>query len=404
MFRLAATTAFGVALTLGAMSASVSPDWSEDERAMIASLSLGALGPLPADPSNRFADDPAAVALGRTIFGDPRFSSDGSVSCATCHQADRQFQDDLPLAKGVGTTRRRTMPIAGMGYSPFLFWDGRKDSLWSQALGPMESPVEHGGDRTFYARLVATGYKSEYEALFGPLPRLDHLPVNAGPVENPEAATAWQAMAADDRTAVSRVFANIGKAIAAYERSILPKPTRFDVYAEMLSSGRTTDILSGDEIAGLQLFIGKAECVNCHNGPLLSDAHFHNTGVPTPAGAEADRGRAEGAALLREDPFNCLGEFSDARPDECVEVRFMAAGPMNEGAFKTPSLRGAASRAPYMHAGQIATLEGVLHHYRTAPSAIHGTSELRPLMLSETELAQIAAFLATLEPVQAAGD
>lgn len=84
---------------------------------------------------------------------------------------------------------------------------------------------------------------------------------------------------------------------------------------------------------------------DCHNGPLLSDAHFHNTGIPTSNGAEADRGRAEGSALLREDLFNCLGDVSDARVGDCAELRFMAEGPQDEGAFRIPSLRGAATRA-----------------------------------------------------------
>ena len=160
------------ALAMALGSSAAVPEWSAEERSVIASLSLSELGPLPPDPSNRVADDPRAVALGRAIFSDTRFSADGTVSCASCHLPDRQFQDDLPLGRGMGTTGRRTMPIAGMAYSPFLFWDGRKDSLWSQALGPMESPVEHGGDRTQYAHLVAKAYRAAYEELFGGLPDL----------------------------------------------------------------------------------------------------------------------------------------------------------------------------------------------------------------------------------------
>src|SRR5689334_18923530 len=122
-------------------------------------LWIGNLEPLPADPSNRWANDPAAAALGERLFFDKRLSSNGQVSCATCHDPQRAFQDGVALAKGVGTTNRRTMPIAGMAYSPFLFWDGRKDSLWSQALGPLESPVEHGGDRMQYAQVIARHYR-----------------------------------------------------------------------------------------------------------------------------------------------------------------------------------------------------------------------------------------------------
>lgn len=402
-FRVFSIGVLGLgALALALGSSAAVPEWSLEEQGVIASLSLSELGPLPPDPSNRVADDPRAVELGRAIFSDTRFSGNGMVSCASCHLPDRQFQDDLPLGRGVGTTGRRTMPIAGMAYSPFLFWDGRKDSLWSQALGPMESPVEHGGDRTQYAHLIAAAYREPYEALFGTLPDFDHMPRRAGPVEDPDAAAAWRQMLEEDRMAVSEVFANIGKAIAAFERTINPAPTRFDAYAAALSSGTADGILNDDEIAGLGLFIGKAECVNCHNGPLLSDNHFHNTGVATAPGAPADVGRAAGALLVRDDPFNCLGSFSDAAPEHCTELRFMVVdGPDDPGAFKTPSLRGAASRAPYMHAGQVETLDAVLRHYQSAPEAQIGQSELRPLSLTATELHQIAAFLATLEPVTA---
>src|SRR5690606_15553813 len=107
------------------------------------SLSIKSLPPLPPDPSNRYGDDPRAAALGHQLFFDTRLSANGKVSCATCHDPGRDFQDGLPLAVGVGTNTRRTMPIAGTAYSPWMFWDGRKDSQWSQALGPLESPVEH---------------------------------------------------------------------------------------------------------------------------------------------------------------------------------------------------------------------------------------------------------------------
>lgn len=374
--------------------------WSEKETGLIASLSLSALGPIPPDASNRVADDPRAAELGRAIFADTRFSADGNVSCATCHQSERQFQDDLPLGKGVGTTGRRTMPIAGMAYSPFLFWDGRKDSLWSQALGPMESPVEHGGDRTQYAHLIAANYRAPYEAIFGPLPDLDHLPPHAGPVENPEAAANWQALPDMDREAISRVYANIGKSIEAFERTIQPFATRFDAYADSVAAGKESDALNKDEIAGLALFIGKGECVNCHNGPLLSDNHFHNTGVNAAPGAKADVGRQAGSLQVQDDPYNCLGAFSDAKPEDCTEMRFMTVNSPDElGAFKTPSLRGAASRAPYMHAGQIASFDAVLQHYNAAPEAKVGHSELRPLQLGDDELAQLAAFIRALDPV-----
>lgn len=384
------------ALALG-LPVATGPRWSEEDLALVRSLSIEALPPLPDDPSNRVADDPRAVDLGRAFFFDTRFSSTGDVACATCHLPERQFQDDLPLAQGVGRTDRRTMPIAGMAHSPFLFWDGRKDSLWAQALGPLESPVEHGGDRTQYARLVAEHYRADYEAIFGALPDPDTLPANAGPVAEPQAAAAWDAMEEADREGVNVVFANIGKAIAAFERTIMAPETRFDAWIaspEFPEPG----LLTEEEIAGLRLFTGEGECINCHNGPLLTDNHFHNTGIAAAPGVPEDRGREAGARLVREDPFNCLGPYSDADEADCAELRFMAPESHEMlRAFKAPSLRGVASRPPYMHAGQIGTLEDVIAHYAAAPEAPAGHSELRPLDLNEQERRQIAAFLRSLD-------
>jgi cytochrome c peroxidase len=129
-------------------------EWTADEVATLRGLSIGSLPALPPDPSNKVADDPRAVALGQKLFFDTRLSSNGKVACASCHLPQQGFQDGKPLGQGIGTTTRRTMPIAGTAYSPWLFWDGRKDSLWAQALGPLENPVEHGGSRTPYAHLI----------------------------------------------------------------------------------------------------------------------------------------------------------------------------------------------------------------------------------------------------------
>src|SRR5688500_4290223 len=114
-------------------TASASDRWSQSETEALRALWIGSLEPLPADPTNRVADDPSAAGFGKRLFFDTRLSSSGKVACATCHLPEREFQDGTPLASGVGTTNRRTMPIIGAAYSPFLFWDGRKDSLWSQA-------------------------------------------------------------------------------------------------------------------------------------------------------------------------------------------------------------------------------------------------------------------------------
>ena len=375
--------------------------WSAEERAMLRSLTLASLPPLGADPSNRYADDPAAAQLGHRLFFDTRMSSTGTVSCATCHLPEQDFQDGRALAQGVGSTSRRTMPIAGTAHSPWQFWDGRSDSQWSQALGPLESAVEHGGDRVQYAHLIASRYREMYEAVFGPLPELTGLPAAAGPVEDGARADAWRRVSAQRRDDVSRVYANIGKAIAAYERRIEFAPSRFDRYVKTELAGERHTAASAftrDEVAGLRLFVGKASCVTCHNGALLTDDHFHNTGVALPdSPLPPDSGRAVGARQAVAAEFSCTSRFSDARADECEELRFaVTEGHELVRAYKTPSLRNVAGRAPYMHAGQIASLADVVRHYDRAPAAPFGHSELRPLQLSHDEQRQLVAFLRTL--------
>jgi cytochrome c peroxidase len=182
--------------------------------------------------------------------------------------------------------------------------------------------------------------------------------------------------------------------------------TRFDRYVGTLSDGNagSGDELTREEVAGLRLFIGKASCSNCHNGALLSDDHFHNTGVPAVDSLPEDLGRAAGAKAVLADEFNCLGRYSDARPEECGELQFMTAeGEELVRAFKTPSLRNVAARAPYMHAGQIATLEDVVRHYSTAPEAPAGHSELERIDLTPAEQSQLVAFLRALS-APATGD
>jgi cytochrome c peroxidase len=374
--------------------------WSEDEIATLRSLGITSLYPLPPDPSNHFGDDQAAAALGEKIFFDTRFSSNGEVACATCHLPQLDFQDGKRLSEGVGVTDRRAMPVAGMAYSPWFFWDGRKDSLWAQALGPLENPVEHGGNRTQYVHLIEQFYKAEYEAIFGSLPNLAGFPLNAGPVDDPAARAAWDAMSAQERERVTRIFVNIGKAIAAYERRIMPTSSRFDTYVEAVLAGDEETmkaLFTPDEVAGLRLFIGKANCLQCHNGPLFTDNHFHNTGVPAAVDLPEDRGRALGAQQVLADEFNCLSSYSDAGADDCTELRFMVAeGHELERQFKAPSLRNVAERAPYMHAGQFVSLAEVLTHYNRAPEAPAGHSELEPLTLTDEEISQLITFLHTL--------
>lgn len=351
--------------------------WSSAEIDILQSLSLDSLAPLPKDASNAVADNARAAEFGHALFFDARMSSNGGISCATCHQPVRHFTDGLQKAQAIGTAKRNTPSIVGTTYSPWQYWDGRRDSQWSQALTPLEDLNEHNTDRNKVVALIASdpAYAARYVELFGALP-------DAG-----------------DAAAVNAAFANIGKALAAYERLLLPGRSRFDDYVAALLAGdsRQQDALfSDDEIVGLQLFIGAANCTQCHNGPLLSNNEFHNTGVIAFPGDVPDKGRVVGVREAQENTFSCTGPYSDDASHACAELEYVRTGRELIGAFRTPSLRNLGNTAPFMHKGQIASLFDVLKHYNAAPLAMIGHSELTPLQLRNSDLRQLEAFLLTL--------
>ncbi len=355
------------------------PAWTEDELTTLQSIWLGSLPDLPPDPSNNVADNPLAAAFGRQLFFDRRLSANGGISCATCHQEERRFTDGLPNGQALGTTDRHTPSIIGSAYSPWQFWDGRSDSQWSQALAPLEHKDEHATTRDQVATLVASDerYRPTYESLFGALPDLSE--------------------AANEQ--VTEIFVNVGKSIAAFERTVMPTPSRFDDYVEeLLQSGdaRQSDLLNDEEVKGLRLFIGDAQCLRCHIGPLLTNHEFHNTGVLSAPGDIPDTGRSQGVRDVMQDEFNCRSAHSDDPLRQCAELDFALTGVELIGAMKTPSLRNLENTAPYMHNGQLQTISEVLRHYNAGLDAMIGHNEAEPLGLSKTELRQLEAFLDTL--------
>lgn len=381
-------------------------EWSPEEVRALKSLWIESLPSAPLDPSNAYGDDERAASLGRKFFFDKRFSGNARVSCGTCHREDYAFTDDLPLAHGMGTTGRRTMTLIGSAHYPWLFWDGRKDSLWSQALGPLESSVEHGISRVFVASVVFQYYRDEYERVFGPLPsveKLGRLPARPAS-DDPSAYKAWLKYSLEDREGVNRVYANLGKAIAVYVRTILPGVSRFDEYVAALEGGRTGEldsIFNDQEAEGLRLFIGKARCTNCHLGPLFTNSEFHNLDIPVSDKMPYDAGRAEGISLVLADEFNCLGSFSDAKGKKCQQLWFMDTEARKyQGAMKTPTLRNVVERPPYMHAGQFSTIREVLDFYRRSENP-----ELEHQGLTDSDLGALEAFLGTLSgPILSLGE
>jgi cytochrome c peroxidase len=383
----------------------VSPKpWTDDDMVTLQSLWIDSLPTPPADPSNAVADDPDAAIMGNRVFFDTRLSADGNVSCATCHQPDLGFTDGLKKGRGIGESGRNTRSMVGVAYSPWLYWDGRRDSLWSQALSPLEDPQEHGSNRMQIVRLVTTeaAYGDMYHSLFGQPPDFTdttRFPVAAAPVDDPVLARAWAAVNDADRQTVNTVYANIGKTIAAFERTVLPPATRFDAYVRAVvhdDKEQQDALFSKDEILGLQLFIGEARCTECHNGPLFTNHEFHNTGVLTVPGELPDRGRIDGVRDVLGNEFNCRGDYSDDVDRHCDELTYVRTGPELLGAMRTPSLRNISKTGPYMHKGQLATLAEVLQHYNRAPAAMIGHNEVEPLGLTGPQLDRLDAFLQTL--------
>lgn len=350
--------------------------WSPSDVSKICSLWLGSLEELPPDPSNAYGDDPAAADFGHALFFDTRLSTSNAVSCATCHKPELNFTDGL--SQPIGGGPRKTQTIVGTAYSDWFFWDGHKDSQWAQALEPFESELEHGVTRQQVVELIAAdpAYRAQYEALFGAIPDLG------------------------DERSRTEVFVNIGKAIAAYERTIMPARARFDDYAVavMTNDERGMDeLFSDDEAAGLDIYINQGQCLNCHNDPLFTNHSFHGTNVF----GTIDQGRIVGADLVVNDEFNCYSEWSDAEPDECDHLRFILRDvPELEGAFKTPTLRNVAEMAPYAHNGAFRDLPAILEHYNRgglgAGIGVAGHNDLVPLGLSDEQLGQLEAFLRTL--------
>jgi cytochrome c peroxidase len=366
------------------------------------------LGPPPPDPTNAVADRPQAARLGQLLFFDARFSRDGKVSCSTCHLPLRSFADGKAFPEAF-SVERNVPSLWNVAYNRWYFWDGRTDSLWSQALKPLENPREHGGSRLQFAHLIRqdSRLRSEYENVFGPLPDLAdaaRFPPAGGPFVRPAGSplhSAWTTMKEADQNIVNRIFVNLGKALAAYERLLRTSHSPFDVFVEGIREHDSAKFSALKPLArkGLKLFLGKGNCRLCHSGSNFTDGEFHNIGIPpSRGGLTADRYAAIGD-LLR-DPFNSKGSFSDDPASGQTKLDFLWIHQDLWGQVKTPTLRNVAKTAPYMHQGQFRTLKEVVRFYSTLDGMVqvgnHERTILRPLMLTSDESSALVAFLESL--------
>lgn len=362
--------------------------FTEEEWAQIRQMSP--LPDLPLSPTNRFADDPAAARLGQKFFFDPRFSGAlshpdnegpggngqvgerGQVSCASCHQGEVLFTDQRSqpnhVSLGLGWTPRHTQSVIGSASFDFILWDGRADSLWLQAIRPLDNPREQGLTRLGLAHTVFRLYRAEYEGIFGPLPALEdtgRFPLAGGPAlpeHGVSAAAAWQNMSEADRDAVNRVAVNFGKAIEAYERLLGFTEAKFDRYV----AGQH-DLFRESEKRGLRVFLGVGRCIQCHTGPLFTDQKFHNIGVRQAGGENVpaiDEGSSAAMVLLLADPLNGASSFSDDPAAGQRKLDLLVSEGRQAGQFRTPSLRNSQLTAPYFHNGSQTGLTGVIEFYR----------------------------------------
>lgn len=305
------------------------------------------LAPLPKSPVNIMADSVKDLAfLGKVLFFDRRLSGSNQISCSSCHAPDMHWTDGRQVSIGNdhSANKRNAPTLENVWAAESLFWDGRSFSLEDQANSPISSEVEmHQDIDKLPAKLKKiAGYRSLFNAAYG-----------------------------DKKISIERIT----HALATYQRGIASRPTDFDAFMEGRYS-RLTD----EQIEGLHLFRTKARCINCHNGPFLTDGLFHNVGLTYYGRKYEDLGRYE-----------------------------ITKYPEDVGKFKTPGLRNVMKTAPYFHNGLFPEMQGVLNMYNAGmprPKRKEGQENdplfpktdplLKKLDLSKTEMNAIIAFLESL--------
>lgn len=303
--------------------------------------------PAIAPPAENPSDD-RKETLGEQLFFDPRLSGSGQIACASCHDPDLGWSDGRTTSFGHNRRqlKRNAPSILNSGHRKTMFWDGRAASLEQQARDVLANADEmHAADEVLVENLAAVPeYVESFRAVFQ--------------VEKPGPE-------------------QVALALAAFERTVTSGTTRFDRFV-----GGRHGQLNDQELSGLHLFRTDARCMNCHNGPLLTDDKFHNIGLSQYGRRGEDLGR-----------YVVTGKAEDV------------------GAFRTPSLRDVTRTAPYMHNG-LFELDVLLRLYNAgmpndrareehaAPTPVK-SPQLKPLGLNDQDLADIAAFLGTLEESRA---
>jgi cytochrome c peroxidase len=255
-------------------------EWTDSEWKWVESLANPQYPP-PADPSNHFVGQVGALKLGQAFFFDTGFSGVATqvdaikrtspparapvgqpiaVSCATCHDLDHAGVDTTSVpgnvSVGAGWTDVNALPVYNSAYRQVMFWNGRADSLWALNVIVSESPTTMNGNRLAIAHRIFDVYRTDYEAVFGPLdPAIGFDTVRFPPAGKPKAAGApdgaWETMQPGDQEIVKGILVNWAKAIAAYEYQLVSRNSPFD---DFIKSGRDSTAISGAAKRGARLF------------------------------------------------------------------------------------------------------------------------------------------------------
>jgi len=300
-----------------------------------ASLQKWKLPATPPHPEDN-VPTPRRVELGKKLFFDPRLSGDGNMSCASCHSPLLGWSDGQATAKGAKSMvlGRASPTVVNTAFNSLQMWDGRKKSLEDQAMGPMEASVEMNMDTQ--KLFVWLNGNEGYRALFQE--SFPGKPIDAD---------------------------SLSKAIASFERTVISNTSPFDRWV-----AGEKGAMSPDQVKGFALFIDpqKANCSACHSGPNFTDNGFHNLG---------------------------LASFGDANPDVGRYAQKPIAG--LKGAFKTPTVREAASTAPYFHDGSAKTLAELVDFYAKGGVVKSNQSKsMKELKLTPEEITQVVSFIGAL--------
>lgn len=309
--------------------------------------SLPRLSTLPQSTTNQYLTGDAAkvtalTELGRGLFSEKRLSGCNAVSCSSCHPAPT-YADDKAFSQGCDgkSPTRHTPTLLNVAFDAWYMWDGRADSLWAQASLPLFNPVEMASPSDG-SKLLEVLELPEYAPLY---------------------QTAFGKPVAEE-TDRQRVVANFGKALEAYQRTLVTKDTEFDRQVRsFIAASEEREDPSHPFYLPLKTFFRRGNCIVCHKTPNLSDGRFHNIGLD-PGGPE-DQGRQPAIAEVLGSKYNGLGIYSDDIKAGERKLSPLKA-PAEEdtlGAFRTPTLRNVSLTAPYMHNGALQTLEDVIEFY-----------------------------------------